>query len=461
MESLFSIITPVLTAVTSISDWFWGWPILIILVGGGLFLTVRLRFFQFRYLPFILKSTFGKMFQKSEGEGTVSAFQAATTALASSIGASNIVGVPIAIALGGPGAVFWMWVTALVGCATKFTEIVLGIKYRQVNEDGEFVGGAMYYLKNSKLPWLGTLFAFMLMVEIAPSVSTQTLTYIQNAEHLGLNKYLALGVFFVVVGLVVFGGIKGIASFTEKLVPFMAITYFLAGMVVVLFNITRLPGAFGLIFANAFTPSSALGGFAGATVMAGIRNGLARGAYSNEAGMGTATTAHSTATVELPAQQGIWGVFEIFVTTIIVCTMTAVVVLVSGAWTEVPADQATIMPAIAFGKVLGQQFGGGLVAISLLLFVLSTVVVIIFFGEKQAEFLFGKKVSILVRCIYMLFICLGIVLDVETLYKILDFTLALVIIPNMIGILTMSGEAVEMMKDLFENPKYYPGAKNK
>ncbi|MCD1146505.1 amino acid carrier protein [Peptoniphilus sp. KCTC 25270] len=449
----------IIDLMVTLSNWFWGVPILVVLVGGGIFLTVRLGFYQFRYLPFILKNTFGKMFAKSEGEGTVSAFQAATTALASSIGASNIVGVPVAIALGGPGAVFWMWVTALVGCATKFTEIVLGIKYREKNEKGEYVGGAMYYLKHSKFPFLGTVFAFMLMIEIAPSISTQTLTFIQNAEHLGIDKYVAVGAFLIVVALVVFGGIKSISGFCEKLVPIMAGLYILAGLVVIAVNIVELPHVFGMIFSNAFTPTSAMGGFAGATVAAGIRSGLARGAYSNEAGMGTATIAHSAATVEIPAQQGIWAVFEIFVDTMIVCTITAVVVLVSGVWTEIGSDQAAVMPAMAFGEVLGQNFGGALVAIALLMFVLSTVIVIIFFGEKQAEFLFGSKVAMVVRVIYILFIILGVVLDLGTLYSLLDFMLALVIIPNMIGILTMSGEAVEMMKQLFENPKYYPKAK--
>ena len=247
------------------------------------------------------------MFKKSEGEGTVSAFQAATTALASSIGGSSIVGVPVAIALGGPGSIFWMWVTALVGCATKFTEIVLGIKYRKKGVDGEYVGGAMYYLKSSPIPILATIFAFMLMIEIAPSISTQTLTFIQNCENLGLNKYISLAALLVVVCLVIFGGIKKIASFTEKLVPLMAMLYIVGGLIVIFYNFREIPGAFLSIFKNAFTPTAALGGFAGASLSEGIRNGIARGCYSNEAGMGTATTAHSSASVEIPAQQGIWA----------------------------------------------------------------------------------------------------------------------------------------------------------
>lgn len=447
--------------LVKLSDWFWGPPLLIILVGGGLFLTVRLGFFQFRYLGFILKATFGNMFKKSEGEGTVSAFQAATTALASSIGGSNIVGVPVAIAFGGPGAVFWMWMTALVGCATKFTEICLGIRYREVNEKGEYVGGAMYYLKHSPIPVLGTIFAFMLMVEIAPSISTQSLTFLQNAEHLGINKYLALAILVLIVVLVVFGGIKKIAKFAEALVPFMATIYIVGGLIIIIKNAGQIPGAFKSIFANAFTPTAAMGGFGGATVMAGIRHGIARGAYSNESGMGTATIAHSTATVKIPAQQGIWAIFEIFMDTIVVCTITALVVLVSGIWTKIPGDMAATMPAMAFEDTFGKVLGGGLVSLSLLMFVLSTVIVIIFFGEKQAEFLFGPKVAFVVRCIYVLFIILGVVLDLGVLYKLLDFMLACVIIPNMIGIILMSSEVVKMKNDFFHNPEFYPGAKAK
>lgn len=441
------------------ANWFWGPPILILLVGGGLYLSIRLGFFQFRYFGYILSQTFGNMFKKSEGTGSVSAFQAATTALASSIGGANIVGVPVAIALGGPGAIFWMWMTALVGMGTKFTEITLGIKYREKNEKGEYVGGAMYYLKHSPIPILGTVFAFFLMVEIAPSISTQTLTFIQNVELLGINKYMGLGIFFVIVALVVFGGLKGIAKFCEVCVPFMASFYVIGGLIVIIMNINHVPLAFAEIFKNAFTPIAAVGGFSGAAVAQAMRNGIARGCYSNEAGMGTATIAHSTATVEIPAQQGLWAVFEIFVDTIIVCTITAIVVLVSGVWTELPSNQAATMPAVAFGRAFGSEIGSIIVSGCLLLFVLSTVIVIIFFGEKQAEFLFGHNAAIICRVLYMGFIILGVVFDLKTVYSLLDFMLGLVVITNMVGIIMMGGEAVEMKNEYFKNPKYYPKAK--
>lgn len=447
----------ILDPIIAISNWFWGWPILILLVGGGVFLTFRLGFYQFRYFGHIIKNTFGTMFKKYDGDG-VSPFAAAATALASSIGASNIVGVPVAIALGGPGAVFWMWITAFVGMATKFTEICLGIKYREKNEKGEWVGGPMYYLKATGFPILSTIFAFMLMVEIAPSISTQTLTYLQNAELLGINKYLAVGIFILIVGVVVFGGLSSISKFAEKMVPFMAIAYILGAFIVIFANINGLIPALISIFKNAFTPTAAIGGFGGAAVMAGIRNGLARGAYSNEAGMGTSPIGHASSNVDIPAEQGIWAVFEIFVDTIVVCTVTALVVLTSGIWTEVGSDQAATMPAMAFQNVLG-GIGGPLVALCLMLFVITTVIVIIFFGEKQAEFLFGSTVAKIVRVIYMLFIVVVLFLDLTTLYSLLDFMLALVIIPNMIGVLLLSGEAVKLKDQYFKDPKYYPGAK--
>lgn len=450
-----------INAIVALSNWFWGPPLLIILVGGGLFLSFRLGFFQFRHFFYILKETFGRVFHKHDGEGTVTPFQATAAALASTIGGSNIVGVPVAIAMGGPGAVFWMWMTALVGMATKFSEICLGIKYREKNEEGEYVGGPMYYLKHSPFPWLAPIFAFMLMVEIAPSISTQSLTFIQNAENLGLHKYLALAILVGIVLLVVVGGIKSIANFTERLVPIMALIYVIGGLIIIFANATHIPAAFGSIFKNAFTPTAALGGFAGATVAAGIRNGIARGAYSNEAGMGTATIAHSAAQAEIPAQQGIWAVFEIFIDTIIVCTITALVVLVSGVWTEIPSDLAATMPAHAFAVQFGPILGHGLISVLLLLFVLSTIIVIVFFGEKQAEFLFGHKVSLVVRYIYIGFIILGVVLDLKVLYDLLDFMLALVIIPNMIGLLTMSGEVVQMKNDYFTNPKFFHKLKKK
>jgi AGCS family alanine or glycine:cation symporter len=422
---------------------------LVILVGGGLWITIRLDFFTIRYLPFIVKETFGKIFARPQGEGTITPFQAACSALASTIGGSNIIGVPVAIAFGGPGAVFWMWVTAIIGSATKFSEVTLGIEYREKNAEGHFVGGPMYYLrKGLRLRFLGAVYAFFLMIELIPSISTQTVNVAQTAASIGIPQLVTGIAVTLIVGLVVVGGIKRIGQVAERLVPFMAVLYFLAALVIVFINIMKLPGVVGLIFRHAFTPLAATGGFAGSALAATLRWGVARGCYSNEAGMGTASIAHAAAVTDHPARQALWGVFEVIVDTIIVCTTTAFVVLVTDVWRQVPADQAASMPAKAFQLYLGQNLGGGAVTISLFLFVISTIIVVIYYGEKQAEYLFGTTFSKVMRFIYLAAILAGSVMDLEFLYQFLDIFLATLVIPNVIGVVLMSGR-VKKIKDEF------------
>lgn len=455
----------IIDALISFSNWLWGIPMLVILVGGSIFLTIRLGFVQFRHFPFAMKQTFGKMFSKSEnGEGTVTAFQAATAALASAVGASNIVGVPVAIAFGGPGAVFWMWIVALIGAGAKFTEIVLGIKYRELNEEGDYVGGPMYYLsKGVKGPLgkaLGFLFSFFLMVEIAPSIATQTVSVVQSASTINIPNWVTGIVLVIIVGIVVFGGIKRIGKVTEKLVPFMALLYIIGALVIIIVNITELPGAIASIFKNAFTPAAATGGFAGATIAQAMRWGTARGVYSNESGMGTAPIAHSTAVTDHPVRQAMWGLFENVVDTLIVCTATALVVIVTGLYKTVPADQAGTIPSLAFQSLLGPGLGGAIVTISITLFVLSTIIVIVFYGEKQAEYLFGTKFSKVMRIVYLASIFMGAYGGLEFLYQFLDLLLGIVIIPNMLGLLLLSGEVKELKDEFFSNPKYYNNVKH-
>jgi len=455
----------IIDALISFSNWLWGIPMLVILVGGSIFLTIRLGFVQFRHFPFAMKQTFGKMFSKSEnGEGTVTAFQAATAALASAIGASNIVGVPVAIAFGGPGAVFWMWIVALIGAGAKFTEIVLGIKYRELNEEGDYVGGPMYYLrkgiKGSLGKVLGFMFSFFLMIEIAPSIATQTVSVVQSASTINIPNWVTGIVLVIIVGIVVFGGIKRIGKVTEKLVPFMALLYIIGALVIIIVNITELPGAIASIFKNAFTPAAATGGFAGATIAQAMRWGTARGVYSNESGMGTAPIAHSTAVTDHPVRQAMWGLFENVVDTLIVCTATALVVIVTGLYKTVPADQAGTIPSLAFQSLLGPGLGGAIVTISITLFVLSTIIVIVFYGEKQAEYLFGTKFSKVMRIVYLASIFMGAYGGLEFLYQFLDLLLGIVIIPNMLGLLLLSGEVKELKDEFFSNPKYYNNVKH-
>lgn len=433
-------------------DWLWLYPILIILVGGGITMSITLRFFQITKLPFILKETFGKIFKKGEGDGTITPFQAATSALASTIGAANIVGVPLAIATGGPGAIFWMWIIAIFGCALKYSEIILGIKYRVKNENGEYVGGPMYYLKNgAKMPILGSLFAFFLMVEIAPSIATQSASIVQTAETINIPPVISGIAVVFIVGLVVYGGIKRISKVTEKLVPFMAIAYFLIALIVVLFSFENIPATFRLIFKGAFNPTAAAGGFAGSVVSATIRTGAARGAYSNEAGMGTSTIAHSAAVTDYPARQALWGVFEVIVDTLCICTITALLVLTTGTWSGVGADKAAAMPSMAIQSVLGTKFGGGFLTICMLMFVLSTLIVIIFYGEKQAEYLFGLKTSKIVRVIYLCFIMIGALCKLDNIVVLLDSALACVIATNMIGVIKLRKEVKEESDKFFES----------
>lgn len=453
-------------AIINFSNWLWGIPMLVILVGGSLFLTIRLGFVQFRYFGYAMKQTFGKMFKKQDkGEGTISAFQAASAALASAIGASNIVGVPVAIAFGGPGAIFWMWMVALIGAGAKFSEVVLGIKYRVLNEEGEYVGGPMYFLKNGvggtfgKV--LGVLFSFFLMIELVPSIATQSASFVQTATTINWPTWLSGILLAAVVALVVFGGIKRIGSVTEKLVPFMAILYVLGALIIVLINITELPNAIGLIFKHAFTPMAAVGGFTGSTIAAALRWGTARGVYSNESGMGTAPIAHAAAVTDHPVRQAMWGIFENVVDTLIVCTVTGLVVIITGVYLDIPASEAATMPSLAFQTLLGANLGSLIVTISIALFVVSTIIVIVYYGEKQAEYLFNTKFSKVMRVVYILAILAGAFGGLEFLYQFLDIMLALIIIPNMIGLLLLSGEVRDLKNEYFSNPEFYEKAKVK
>jgi AGCS family alanine or glycine:cation symporter len=427
---------------------------MILLVGGGAWLTIRIDFFPIRYFPFIMRETFGKILKSPSGEGTITPFQAACSALASTIGGSNIVGVPVAIAFGGPGAVFWMWVTALIGFATKYSEIALGLKYRQKNKEGTYVGGPMYYLnKGLGLPFLGAIYAFFLMIELAPSIATQTVNVVQTAASVGVPNLVTGLVLMILVALVVVGGITRIAQVTSRLVPFMAILYVGTALVIILINADKVPGVFFMIFQHAFTPTAAMGGFAGAGIAATLRWGVSRGCYSNEAGMGTAAIAHAAAVTDHPARQAMWGIFSMMMDTMIICTTTALVILVTGVWTMVPASEAGSMPSLAFQQLLGEGLGGGIVTICLMLFVISTIIVVIFYGEKQAEYLFGIGFSKVMRGVYLLAILAGSLIELEFLYQFLDIFLATIVVPNVIGMVLMSGQIKEMKDEFLKSVK--------
>ncbi|EGY80670.1 alanine/glycine:cation symporter family protein [Peptoniphilus indolicus] len=454
MENLIKIISDITNA-------FWGWPILIVLLGGGLIICVRTGFIQVRYLPFILKQTFGKMFSSNVGgEGSVSPFQAATAALASSIGAANIVVAPSIIFTAGPGAIFWMWIAALIGQATKFGEIILGIKYREKNVEGEYVGGPAYTFKKGIGGTLGKIMGFLVsfffMIEILPSITLQTISAAAPLEQLGLSRVVSAVIIAVLVVLVAYGGIKRIAQVTEKMVPIMATIYILAGLAIIVMHIDKLPEAFRMIIVGAFNPRAVVGGAAGAGIAQLIRAGAARGCYSNEAGMGSAPYAHATAVTDHPCRQGMWGIFEVIADTIIVCTISTLVVIVTGLYQN--PDMKDIGVERAFNSAFG-QVGTAIIAISLFLFVLSTIIVIVFYAEKQGEYLFGTTIGKVVRLIACGMVILGGFVSFDNAGVFLDATLGLVVFTNMVGMIMLSGELKELVDEFFKDPKYYPGAK--
>jgi len=450
----------VVNFVNYMTGLLWGPFMLIFLVGGGIFLTIRLEFIQIRYFKYMWNQTFGNLFKRqqkkgiSDAAGTVTPFQAVTTALASTVGAANIVGVPVAIFFGGPGAVFWMWVTAIFGMITKYVEVVLGVMYREKNSKGEYVGGPMYYLKNGlKSKFLGNAYAFIFMLTIVSGIMVQANSAAGSAETLGISTSISGIIITLIVGIIVVGGVKRVGKVSEKFVPFMAGLYVFGCLIIIVANITAIPSVILSIFKSAFSPQAAVGGFAGSTITLTMRWGVARGAYSNEAGMGSAPIAHAAAKTDHPVRQGMWGMFSVFFDTLLICTMTALVILSTGIWTNRDIGAAA-MTAEAFNNFYGKM-GGGLVSFSVLLFVISTIYVILFYGEKLAEYLFGKTFSIVMRYVYLGACFVGAIGGLKFLWIFLDFLFGLAVIPNMIGVLLLSGVVAEKTKEFFTSEKYY------
>ncbi len=446
-----------LDIIAKISGWLWGLPLILLLGLGGIYLTIRMGFFQFKYAGYILKQTFGSIFKESKGEGTVTPFQALTAALASTVGAANIVGVPAAIMFGGPGAIFWMWFIAVMGMASKFTETTLAIKYREKNDEGEFVGGPMYYItKGLNMKWLGVWFAAGLMFEIIPSTMVQANSVASSAfEAWNLSPVISGLIMMVLVGLVVIGGIKRIGKFAEKFVPFMATLYVGAALIILFMNLGKVPEVLGLIFGHAFQPMAPVGGFVGAAVAAAVRWGFARGVYSNEAGLGTAPIAHAAATTDHPVRQGIWAMSGIIIDTLIICSATAFVVLSTDVWKQPGAiDNPSALTAQAFALNFG-SIGSNLVTLSLVFFVISTVITLVYYGEKQAEFLFGTKGGKIMKYVYVLSVFVGALGGGRILWQFLDISLAAIVIPNMIAILLLSGEVKKLKDEFFTSEDYY------
>ncbi|MDY6820995.1 MAG: sodium:alanine symporter family protein [Deferribacterota bacterium] len=439
------------------SQILWGYPLILLLSFGGIFLTIKLNFFQFRYFFYILKTTFFSIHKKPKGTGTVTPFQAISSTLACTVGAGNIIGVPAAIVFGGPGAIFWMWVIALFGMATKFTEAALAVCYRTKNKKNEYVGGPMYYMtRGLKMKWLAIWFSTALMIEVIPSVMIQGNSIAGSAlSTFNIPPYITGLIIMFIVSLVIIGGIKRIGHFAEVIVPFMAIIYIGSVIIVFIMSIEEFPKVLALIFKNAFTAVAPIGGFAGATLIEVIRWGAARGAYSNEAGVGTAPIAHATATTDHPTRQGLWAMVGILVDTIIVCTATAYVILASDIWkAEFARTNTSGLTALAFENFFG-PYGSLIVTISLIFFVISTIIVLSWYGEKQAEFLFGDLGAKIIKYVYVISAFVGAIGAARFIWNLIDLALAMAIIPNMIALLLLSNKAKKLKEEFFNTPNRY------
>lgn len=455
----------------------WGPWMLLLLVGTGIYLSIRVGFLQFRKFGYAMKNTIGKIFQKqTAGEGEVTPFQAVTTALAATVGTGNIAGVTGAIAVGGPGAVFWMWVSALFGMVTKYAEVVLAVKYRERNEQGDWVGGPMYYIKNGlgqSWKWLGTVFcvlgalaAFgignMTQVNtIAGSINNAIDTFGGNTQAHTINLFgqtvpvssIIIGaIVAVIVALVLFGGIKRIGSVAEKLVPFMAAIYIIAALIVIFCNLEHLGSIFAMIFKGAFNAEAALGGAFGITIMTTIQKGVGRGVFSNEAGLGSAPMAHAASSESNPVKQGLYGIFEVFMDTIVICSLTGLTVLcgvesgVSITWGESAGAE---LIAAAFGTVFGSQIGSLIIAIGITLFALSTVLSWSLYGTRCFEFIFGSKASRIYQIVFIFVVVIGSTLELNLVWNIADTLNGFMALPNLIALLGLSGVVVKLTKEHF------------
>lgn len=435
---------------SAVNNVVWGPPMLVLLVGLGIYLSIRTRFFAITKLGYILKNTLLKIFSKEQrGEGEVTAFQAVATALAATVGTGNIAGVATAIAIGGPGAVFWMWVSAIFGMTTKFAEVVLSVNFREKTEDGRFVGGPMYYIeKGLNLKWLAIIFSiFGAIAAFGIGNMVQSNSVAAALEETFKIPPIATGIVLAILAaLVIIGGIKRIGAVTEKLVPFMAAIYILGALVIIIGNITHIPEAFGLIFSHAFTGAAATGGFAGATVRLAMTKGVARGVFSNEAGLGSAPIAHAAATTDHPVRQGLWGVFEVFMDTIVICSLTALAIMVSGLWDS--GASGAVLTTKAFNESI--PGGGYIVTIGIMLFAFSTILGWSYYGERCMEYLFGPKAITPYRIIYIPFIIIGSVGGLELIWDLADTLNGLMAIPNLIAVLMLSGTVLKLTKEFFE-----------
>ena len=428
-----------LEIVNAISAQVWGPPMLVLLVGTGLYLTFLLKGVQFRAIFHSLYLAFVK--RKEEGaEGDISHFQALMTALAATVGTGNIAGVATAIASGGPGALFWMWMTGLVGMATKYSEALLAVKYRETDADGRMRGGPMYYIANGLgWKWLGAVFAvFASIAAFGIGNMTQSNSVAAVLEStFNVPTWITGLILMIATALVIIGGIKSIARVTSVIVPAMIVLYMVAGIAAILINIDTLPAIIELVFTQAFTPTAAAGGFAGAMVREAVRFGVARGVFSNESGLGSAGIAAAAAQTRDPVTQALVSMTQTFIDTLIVCSITGFVIIGSGMWTS--GETGAALTASAFSKGLPGEFGAYIVALGLVLFAYSTVLGWSYYGEKSIVYLFGDKVAMPYRVVFCLFVGIGAVAQLDLVWAISDVMNGLMAVPNLIGLIFLSG----------------------
>ncbi|GAA4704848.1 sodium:alanine symporter family protein [Brevibacillus fulvus] len=441
----------VLDVLNQISGYVWGVPTLVLLVGTGIFLTFRLRGLQFSKLGYALRLAFGRR-QDTESAGDINHFQALMTALAATIGMGNIAGVATAVAVGGPGAILWMWITALFGMATKYAEAILAVKYRVQDQNGQFSGGPMYYLSlGLKQKWLGILFALFGTVAsfgIGNMVQSNSV-----AEAVQLNFSLppiATGIILAVfTAFVVLGGVQKIGQVTGVMVPFMALFYIIAGLIILIVNISAIPQAVALIFQSAFSGMAAVGGFMGSTVAQAIQMGVARGVFSNEAGLGSAPIAAAAAKTDTPARQALVSMTGTFLDTIVVCSITGLVLMTTGAWSS--GKTGVEATTIAFQSVFG-PYGSIVLAIAIILFAYSTILGWAYYGEKCFEYLFGKGTAMIYKVIWVIMVVVGATMKLDIAWALSDIFNGLMAIPNLIGLIGLSGVvAAETNRFLQEN----------
>ena len=464
-----------------LNDIAWGPWMLILLVGTGIFMTWKLGFLQFRKFGYAMKQTLGKIFSKqSAGSGEVTPFQAVSTALAATVGTGNIAGVTGAIAVGGPGAVFWMWVSALFGMATKYSEVVLAVQYRERNPKGDYVGGPMYYIKNGmgkKWTWLAMIFSLLAAIAAIGTgnmtqINTIVTSFNSTIDAFGGNtaasavtvmgqtitiSSLAVGLLVaVIVAMVLFGGLKRIGSVTERLVPGMAVIYVICSLIIVFVNRQYVEEIFGMIFRGAFDPQAVMGGVVGVTIMTAIQKGVGRGVFSNEAGLGSAPMAHAATSETDPVKQGMYGIFEVFMDTIVVCTLTALTLLCgvkSGVGIVWGQNAGAELIIASFSTVFGSRIGSLIVTIAITLFALSTILSWALYGSRSFEFLFGHKSGILYQVVYVAAVVIGAVLKLDIVWTIADTFNGFMAVPNLIALLALSGVVARLTKEHFSQQK--------